>query len=994
MKKFLKWMALVLLSPIVLVLLLAALLYVPPVQNWAVKRVAAVASEQTGMDISVGHVHLKFPLDLEADDVTVVARGDDAPTAAGDTIAAIGRAIVDVRLWPLLKKEVVVKELQINNANINTQDFISDLQVKGQVGELSLSSPSGNGVGTISLPKEQVDLKDALLKDADLIIMLSDTAAVDTTTTENNWRINFDHIYIVGSRARVSLPGDTMRFVATFGQATATNGDIDLGAPRYALGDLSLTASTISGSWQENGQWQEKHLNISELKTQLTMTGTHLNLPQLVLNTPYSQLSASADVDLNVMDSIAPGTLDLSLDATLGREDLREALADLLPATWPEWPLNVKARLSGNMEQATISYFDIDLPTKFHASAKGNVGNLTDTDRLLAQLDIETEVQRLDFLPADLLPKNINLQQLALSGNVKANGPRYHADLTARQGPAIATVNGWFDTKSMSYDADLSVRQLNLRNYVPQDSLGLLSADVSVRGQGTDFMASSSRLEAEAAIHTLQYGHHAVKDVTANATLSNGHALASVTSDNALLQGTINIDALLTPQPSALNTLSVAADIRRLDLYDLGLTDHPLTVGLCGDFEVVSDFDKRHKLSGLLGDLYIRDTVDTYRPENIGVLLNTNSDTTYLRMQSGDLIVKADATGSYEPLLERLTALSDTIRSQLNSHTIDQPLLKSMLPTMRLYVTSGQENPVANMLRASTGATFQDIKIDLTASAADGLNGTARLLALNTESVRLDTIYLSLKDSSHGLTYQAQVTNNRRNPQFVFNALLDGHLYEHGVRTGVRLFDKDGELGLRLGATAAMEEDGIRFQLMPERPTIGYQEFSLNKDNYVFLRNDQRLLAKVDLVADDGTGVKIYSTEAPSSSPEGEAPPTAPEGEAPPTAPEGASIVLEAEESIVPPSGGEGGASGASDAFIYRLGGNSCLSGDFMGYWQFDHELQVGEEVIFEDMIHYTTVKTTMFNGITHPAIAMLHTDGRLEMLRKFTYEDYRDRMD
>ena len=65
-----------------------------------------------------------------------------------------------------------------------------------------------------------------------------------------------------------------------------------------------------------------------------------------------------------------------------------------------------------------------------------------------------------------------------------------------------------------------------------------------------------------------------------------------------------------------------------------------------------------------------------------------------------------------------------------------------------------------------------------------------------------------------------------------------------------------------------------------------------------------------------------------------------------------------------------------------------------MGFWQFDHELQIGEEVIFEDMIHYTTVKTTMFNGITHPSLAMLHEDGRLEILRKFTYEDYRDRMD
>ncbi len=80
--------------------------------------------------------------------------------------------------------------------------------------------------------------------------------------------------------------------------------------------------------------------------------------------------------------------------------------------------------------------------------------------------------------------------------------------------------------------------------------------------------------------------------------------------------------------------------------------------------------------------------------------------------------------------------------------------------------------------------------------------------------------------------------------------------------------------------------------------------------------------------------------------------------------------------------------------YVYRLGGNSCLSGDFMSSWQFDHELQIGENVIFEDMLHYTTVKTNTFNGITHPSIALLHTDGTLEMLREYGYADYRDRMD
>ena len=83
-----------------------------------------------------------------------------------------------------------------------------------------------------------------------------------------------------------------------------------------------------------------------------------------------------------------------------------------------------------------------------------------------------------------------------------------------------------------------------------------------------------------------------------------------------------------------------------------------------------------------------------------------------------------------------------------------------------------------------------------------------------------------------------------------------------------------------------------------------------------------------------------------------------------------------------------------STEHVYRLGGNSCLSGDYMGSWRFPRPLQVGDEVIFEDMIHYTTVKTNTFNGITHPDLILERLDGTRQLLRRYTYNDYRDRMD
>lgn len=77
----------------------------------------------------------------------------------------------------------------------------------------------------------------------------------------------------------------------------------------------------------------------------------------------------------------------------------------------------------------------------------------------------------------------------------------------------------------------------------------------------------------------------------------------------------------------------------------------------------------------------------------------------------------------------------------------------------------------------------------------------------------------------------------------------------------------------------------------------------------------------------------------------------------------------------------------------YRMGGVSCLAGDYMTEYSFDHELQIGENIILEDMIHYTMVKTTTFNGVKHPDIVILHEDDTIEMVREFGYDDYKQRL-
>jgi len=80
-------------------------------------------------------------------------------------------------------------------------------------------------------------------------------------------------------------------------------------------------------------------------------------------------------------------------------------------------------------------------------------------------------------------------------------------------------------------------------------------------------------------------------------------------------------------------------------------------------------------------------------------------------------------------------------------------------------------------------------------------------------------------------------------------------------------------------------------------------------------------------------------------------------------------------------------------AFTYRLGGTSCLAGDVIGDYSFDEPIEIGSHLIFEDMMHYTMVKTTMFNGVRHPDIGIWHNSQSFELIRRFNYQDFRNRL-
>ena len=428
----------------------------------------------------------------------------------------------------------------------------------------------------------------------------------------------------------------------------------------------------------------------------------------------------------------------------------------------------------------------------------------------------------------------------------------------AQEGKGTLKLQGQFNADLMSYDAKVNVSNLNVNHFMPRDSIYTVTADINVKGQGTDFLSPRTRLMADAKIQRLRYGHWNLDNMDVVANVQNGHALADINSRNPLINGKINVDALLNTKK--LNA-TITTDLNGIDLYKMRLVDKPLAIGLCGHVDVTSDMKMTHYVSGLISDITVKDSVKTLRSEFVGLHINTTNDTTILRLQSGDFIVKVDGSGNYEQLLKQITVFSDSASAQYAKNIIDQPALRRLLPTLKIHVESKRENPLVTILK-SQDVDFKQLLFDMDTSPATGVNGNGYVHSLTYDDIRLDTINFRLTQRKERLSFGGQICNNKRNPQFVFNALFDGVLQERGATFGVRYYDADNKMGARIGAQAEMLDSGLHFRLVPETPTLGYKLFKLNPDNYLFLGNDKKVKANVDLLAEDGMGVKIYSTDS------------------------------------------------------------------------------------------------------------------------------------
>lgn len=681
------------------------LLYVPPVQNFIRKQATAIASDATGMNISVERIDLRFPLNLLVRGVQVVQPGSDtADIQHPDTLLNLGSLNVRVQAWPLLKGRVEVDDITLQRVAVNSSGLLEGMRIKGTLGRFFLASHG------IDLNKEDAVLNRVELSDTHVQVMLADTTETpeDTTETALNWRIALHNLKLKNVSVDLQMPLDSMSLAATIGDASIEDAKADLKRQFYGWRKFALTGTSVNYDTgtavpaegfdashialrdirigidsvmtcgrdmnaviREFSMYDRSGLTVTSLTGRLFADSAVIRVPYLQLKTPHSEMNLTAQTYWKLVDIPTTGQLSARFNANIGKQDVllfAGGLPETFKEAYPFRPLVIHAGTEGNLKQMQISRFTAELPGAFSLSGGGELWNLTDSLKRSGGLDFEMQTQDLNFLTgltgvtpdgSIVVPDSMNLV-----ARLGLDGPQCNALLKVQEDKGSLNLDAAYNLSTEVYHADLAIDALQLHHFLPKDSVYALTAHVAAKGRGVDMTSHQTTALVEAKLDELQYARWNLSGVNLNAGLKSAVASVRLTSDNELLKMQSEADLRLDRKymDGRLNM-----KVEELDLYNLGIASEPL----------------EHPVAFNLGAEARRDSIK-------------------LRMDAGDMDLQFRARSTLEELLGQSDKFVAILTKQIEERRLDHATLRQVLPSAGMQLTAGQANPVSYFLKTKT----------------------------------------------------------------------------------------------------------------------------------------------------------------------------------------------------------------------------------------------------------------------------------------------------
>lgn len=756
-------------------------------------------------------------LDAKGIDVRMIIRKDTVP--------------------PVNKDSVSSTNLLIRAHRISLEDVAFSMSMEGSIDSL------GAKIRLASLADGTVDLKtqniyaDRLTIDslsaAYIIPLITAPAPRDSVSSDSvpapslPWTVRAGQIRINSSDALYAVAGARPQPGLDLSYISA--GDIDIAVDSfYNRGTEIRVPITRIHAVERCGM----EVSLSGI---YSMDSTVMRAENIMLSTTFSTVTMNAEMGMGNLASDPDIPLSADLSADISPEDLRlcfPSFAPLLRNLPVTTVLRARIDAAGSMKKMKVDSLQVALTGIANLDAVGEFSDLNDFNSISGDMKLTGKIRdgkRIkSSLTAAKLGQTVNIPNLSLYGNLKANRGTFSTDLKAYTDSGKIALDGVLNIRREFYDADLNLDRFPVQAFLPTLGVGRISADIQAKGSHFNPLEKGAFLSATANVGSASYLNREYRDINLQADIDGGRLDANLNSPNRYARFNINAAGTVSPEPIDLH---VSGNIENLDLYALGIMTGESYIRTDFDIDAVVNMKLSHiGVNADIASLEAKlDSATTVSTKDISLTFRTDS-LTEATMSNGDMKLVFSSPSPLDTLTRRFTAGIDTLSGNYRARRANLPAVRNALPEFKLTLDAGNRNILGNYL-SSKDIAFKSL--NLTAGRDSILNLNGKIVRLTSGKTRLDTIRLDIHQIEQYLIFDARLDNTKGTMDNFAHVDASGYIVNSKAGIFLRQSDISGKVGYKFGATAEIADSIVRVSLVPYNPVIGYKDWTINPDNFI-----------------------------------------------------------------------------------------------------------------------------------------------------------------
>lgn len=558
-----------------------------------------------------------------------------------------------------------------------------------------------------------------------------------------------------------------------------------------------------------------------------------LGLQNLDIRTAFSRIEADADVPFAMMALEPNAAMSVKAGGRIGLPDVEAFMPSLktytkaIPA---RKPLDFKLATDGSISDLTVSTLKAEMPGVLSVNAKGYARNPLNYKKMIASLDFRGGLQDPSLAAKFLGPQSFEVPAFNLDGKFTANGLAYGADFDLTSTAGDLAGRGHVALTPETYNVDLHAANINVARFVPGLGVGEVTADILAEGAGFNPMAGNAVSNINLLLHSIVYNGRPLRNIRADVELSpSGVISLAASSPNPGLDFDIEGSGTIEGNDY---TFDITSRLRDINLQALGMSDSICSgngdiyiAGCANPSQWIYDVNlKADQLDWNLPDTYI------HLPAGVTAKFKTNPLSTSLYVNSQLTDLDFDSEAGLQNLMTAFTKVGVIASDQVKRRSLAVDSISNLLPPFSLKLNANGRGLLSQFLQPS-GMSVDTVYAEI---ARDSLiHGNIGALALNTGSLKLDTITLNLKERGHLLDYAAHLGNRPGTFDEFAQVNLRGYVGNNRLNAFLTQQNIQGETGYRLGLTAALMDSTVSVHFTPLKATIAYLPWQINDDNYL-----------------------------------------------------------------------------------------------------------------------------------------------------------------